>query len=188
MTPEQVKARFLKTPSGKFELKSSYLEAKADFIAGKLGIARERVGFPQWIAPKYSGGGDLFFITPKTSMHAEGRSANLPQAVALYQPVAGGRNRTYLEIHPATAKKRGIKDGDKVKITSDRGSITAVARYYPASHPEIVVLPFGFGHWAHGRWAKDRMSGNVDEIIPNLSDPISGLAAFYTVKVKVERA
>jgi anaerobic selenocysteine-containing dehydrogenase len=188
MTPEQVKARLLKTPSGKFELKSSYLEDKADFITAKLGIPRERVGLPQWLEPKYTGGGDLFFVTPKTSMHAEGRSANLPQAVALYQPVAGGRNRTYLEIHPATAKKRGIKDGDKVKITSDRGSIQAIARYYPSSHPEIVVLPFGFGHWAHGRWAKGRMSGNVDEIIPNVSEPISGLAAFYTVKVKVERA
>ena len=188
MAAEDVQKNCFKTPSGKFELKSSYLETKAEFISEKLGVAVDRVGFPQWIEPQYTGGGDLHFVTPKTVMHAEGRSANLPQAVALYQAVAGGRNRTYLEIHPATARERGIKDGDKVKITSDRGSIEALARYAAASHPEIVVLPFGFGHWAHGRWAKGRMSGNVNEIIPNVSDPIAGLAAYNTVKVKVERA
>lgn len=188
LSPEDVKKNLFKTPSGKFEVKSSYLEKYADYISAALGIAKDRVGLPQWIEPKYTGGGDLFFITPKTAMHAEGRSANIPQAVALYQPVVGGRNETYLEIHPATAKKRGIRNGDKVRISSERGSIRAVARYYAASHPEIVVLPFGFGHWAHGRWAKNRLVGNVCEILPNVSEPISGLAAFYTAKVKVERA
>lgn len=188
MSAEDVKKRLLKTESGKFELKSSYLEKYADYISAKTGIAKDRVGLPQWVEPKYTGGGDLYFVTPKTVMHAEGRSANLPQAVALYQSAAGGRNRTYLEIHPTTAKKRGIRNGAKVKVTSDVGTIEAVARYNATSHPDIVVLPFGFGHWAHGRWAKARMSGNVDEIIANVSDPISGLAAYYTAKVKVEMA
>jgi anaerobic selenocysteine-containing dehydrogenase len=187
MTAEAVQKLLLKTESGKFELKSSYLEHYADYIQQKLGIPKDKVGLPQWIAPKYSGGGDLHFITPKTPIHAEGRSANIPQAVALYQPVAGGRNQTFLEIHPETAKKRGIRDGDLVKISSELGSITAHARLYPASRPDTVVLPFGFGHWAHGRWAKNRMSGNGCEIIPNVSDPISGLTSNYTVMVKVEK-
>lgn len=188
VSPEDVKKNLLKTESGKFELKSSYLEHYADFISEKLGIAAARAGFPQWIEPKYSGGGDLYFISPKTAMHAEGRSANLPHAVALYQPVGGGRNQTYLQIHPATAKARDIKDGARVRISTDTGSIETTARYYAALHPDIVVLPYGFGHWAMGRWASSRQSGNVSEILPNVSDPISGLAGFYTAKVKVERA
>jgi anaerobic selenocysteine-containing dehydrogenase len=188
MSFDDVKAKLLKTESGKFEFKSSYLEHYADFIQERLGVPAERVGFPQWLEPKYSGKGDLFFVTPKTPMHAEGRSANLPNAVSIYQPNVGGRGQMYLEINPDTAKKRGIKDGDKVKISSNLGSINAYARYLPGARPDTVVLPFGFGHWAHGRWAKSRNSGNVSEIIPNVSDPISGLTSNYSVLVTVEKA
>jgi anaerobic selenocysteine-containing dehydrogenase len=188
MSDEEIKAKLFPTPSGKFELKSAYLEKYADFIAERLGVPKEKVGFPHWLPPKYTGGGDLHFITPKTPMHAEGRSANVPHAISLYQPVAGGRNELFLEIHPATAAKRGIGNGDRVKITSDLGSITARAHIYPATRPDTVVLPFGFGHWAHGRWASNRKTGNGCEVIPNVSEPVSNLAAYYTVMVKVEKA
>jgi anaerobic selenocysteine-containing dehydrogenase len=189
ISAEDVKKKLLKTSSGKFELKSSYLEKYADYISQRLGVAPDRVGFPQWLAPRYSGKGDLHFVTPKTPMHAEGRSGNIPHAVALYQPVAGGRNQTFLEIHPETARKRGIRDGDLVRISSDVGSITTRARLYPAARPDTVVLPFGFGHWAQGRWARSlgRLGGNVSEIIPNVSDPISGLTSNYTALVTVEK-
>lgn len=188
MTPEDVKAKLIKTDSGRFEFNSSYLEHYADFIQERVGVPADRVGFPQWVTPKYTGKGDLFFVTPKTPMHAEGRSANIPNAVSVYQPNVGGRGQMYLEINPDTAKARGIKDGDRVKISSDIGSINATARYFPGARPDTVVLPYGFGHWAHGRWAKSRNSGNVSEIIPNVSDPISGLTSNYGVLVTVEKA
>lgn len=186
MSAEEVKKKLFKTASGRFEIKSSYLEHYADYISEKVGIAKDRVGLPQWVAPRYTGGGDLHLVSPKTPMHAEGRSANIPQAVSIYQPVAGGRNETFLEMHPQTARSRGIHDGDLVRITSDVGSMTVRARIYPACRPDTVVLPFGFGHFAHGRWAKGR-GVNVSEIIPNVSDPISGLTSNYTVMVKVEK-
>lgn len=187
MSEEAVKKTLIKTESGKFEFQSSYLEHYADYINERLGVPKHKVAFPQWLAPKYSGNGDLHFVTPKTVMHAEGRSANIPQAISIYQPVAGGRNQTFLEIHPRTAQERGIGDGDLVKISTELGSIQARVRLYPAARPDTVVLPFGFGHWAHGRWAKDRLSGSVCEIIPNVSDPISGLTSNYTALVKVEK-
>lgn len=187
MTADEVKAKLLKTPSGKFELKSSYLSKYADFVVEKLGIAKEKVPFPQWVPPKYTGEGDLFFVTPKTAMHAEGRSANIPQAISIYQPVSGGRNEMFLEMHPAAAKQRGLKGGDRVKISSNIGSIYSRVHITPAARPDTVVLPYGFGHWAQGRWAKGRGS-NVSEIIPNVSDPISGLTSNYSVKVRVEKA
>jgi anaerobic selenocysteine-containing dehydrogenase len=187
MSDADVKAKLIKTPSGKFEIKSSYLSKYPDFIVEKLGVPKEKVPFPQWVEPKHTGGGDLHFVSPKTPMHAEGRSANLPQAISIYQPVSGGRNEMFLEMHPAAAKARGIKNGDRVKISSDIGSIFSRIHITPAARPDTVVLPFGFGHWAQGRWAKSR-GANVSEIIPNVSDPISGLTSNYTVKVRVEKA
>ncbi len=188
MSAEDVKKRLFKTESGRFELKSSYLEHYAEFISEKLGIEKERVGFPQWVPPRHHGEGDLFLVAPKTPIHGEGRTANLPQAISLYQPVAGGRNDTFLEIHPETARKRGIRNGDRVRITSPLGSIETRARLYPAARPDVVVLPFGLGHWAHGRWARSSRTGNSSAVIPNVSDPISGLTANYSVLVRVEKA
>ena len=77
MKPEDVKAKLLKTSSGKFEFKSSYLEDEhyAEYVSQKTGVPLERVGFPQWVAPKYYGGGDLHFISPKVALQAEGHRA-----------------------------------------------------------------------------------------------------------------
>jgi anaerobic selenocysteine-containing dehydrogenase len=102
--------------------------------------------------------------------------------------VVGGRKELFLEIHPATAKSRDIRNGDLVKISNNLGSITARVRFQPGIRPDTVVLPFGFGHWAHGRWASSRETGNANEIIPNVSEPVSNLGCYYTVKVNVERA
>ena len=188
MSPEDVKAKLLKTPSGKFELKSSYFEKYAEFIVEKAGVAKDKVAFPHWFAPKYTGGGDLHLIATKTAVHGEGRTANIPAAISIYQPTAGGRNQVFLEIHPETAAKRGISNGDRVKISNQLGAIYARAHIYAACRPDTVVMPFGFGHFAHGRWAKGRMEGNVNEIIPNASDPISNAALIYAVTVNVEKA
>jgi anaerobic selenocysteine-containing dehydrogenase len=188
MTPEQVKKKLLKTPSGKFEFKSGFLEANAAYINGKMGIAVERVGYPQWVEPRYSGGGDLHFITPKVAMHAEGRGANIPNAIALIQPTMGGRNTVYLEIHPDTARKRNIRNNSRVQIKSDVGSIEAIARYAPSCRPDTVVLPMEYGHWAWGRWAKNRIPGHSGYVTANVSEPISGLASYYTGKVSVTPA
>ena len=188
MTPEEVASTLIKTPSGKFEFKSGFLESHADYINRELGVPQNRVGYPQYIPARHTGGGDLHLVTPKTAMHAEGRGGNLPHAIALIQPTVGGYDRTYVEIHPETARARGIGDGDRVKLTSDLGSVYAFVRYYPGSRPDTLVLPMEHGHWAQGRWAKGRGSDHTGPITANVSDPISGLACYYTGTVRIERA
>ncbi len=188
MSEEEVKAKLLKTGSGKFEFVSSFLEQHAAYINRELGIPQDRVGLIQWLPAQHTGGGDLHFITPKTPMTAEGRSGNIPHAIALQQPSVGGMTTVYMEINPQTARARNIRNGDKVRISSPLGSIEAYARYFEGARPDTVVMPYEHGHWAQGRWAKGRLPGNSGEITANVSDPISGLACYYTGKVTVERA
>ncbi|RZI40457.1 twin-arginine translocation signal domain-containing protein [Herbaspirillum sp. HC18] len=190
MGPALVKDKCLKTPSGKYEFKSGYLadEHHAHYVHEKLGIPAEMTGFPQYIPAKHPGGGDLHFISPKLAGQAEGRSANLPHVSAIIQPTQGGNRDVYLEIHPETAKKRKIADGDRVRIKTDIGQIEAVARVYEGIRPDTVALPMIHGHWAQGRWAKGRSpSGSTNEITANVSEPISGLACYHTGKVAVEK-
>ncbi len=187
MSADDVKAKLLKTPSGKFEFVSGKLAGEAEWISKTTGMARERVPYIQWVEPKHTGAGDLHFITPKTAMHAEGRSANLPHAIAKMQPTVGGRREVCAELHPSVAKTKGIRDGDRIRIKSTLGEIVAVARVTELTRPDTLVLPFEHGHWAHGRWA-ERRGANPDEITANQSDRISGMANYYTGKVSVEKA
>jgi thiosulfate reductase/polysulfide reductase chain A len=189
----KVKEKILKTPTGKFEFKSGYMEQEkyASYINEKHSIPIEKVGFPQWIAPKYTGTGDLHFITAKLPLAAEGRSSNLAHAIAVAQPTQGGRRDVFIEIHPETAAKKGIKDGDVVLVKSKTGSLKAPARVYSGIRPDTVFLPYFAGHWAQGRWAKadDRIQRNsVNELIENVSDPISGLACYYSGMCSIEKA
>ena len=192
MTQEGVKQNLLKTPSGKFEFKSGYLEDEhyVHYIVEKTGIPAEKVGFPQYIPARHEGGGDLHLVSPKLALQAEGRSANLPHATAIMQPTQGGKKTVYLEIHPDTAAKRGIKDGDRVRIKSSVGSIEVYARLYGGIRPDTVALPMIHGHWGMGRWMKQgkiSVTGSTNEVTPNVSEPISGLACYHSSKVFVEK-
>ena len=188
MSADDVKANCLKTASGKFEFKSSFIEKHADNFSAKLGIPADRIGLIQWVPPKHTGGGDLHLVTPKVAMHAEGRGGNLPMAISYLQPVQGGRKTAYVEIHPDTARARGIKNGDRVRLKSNVGAIEATCRYFEGTRPDTLVLPMEHGHWsALMRW-KNRGVGHSGEVTENVSDPISGLASYYTGTVTVERA
>ncbi|MFN3630170.1 MAG: molybdopterin-dependent oxidoreductase [Casimicrobiaceae bacterium] len=188
MTPEEVKAKLLKTPSGKFEFRSGWLEAKADWIAAKTGRSKDKLMFPHWEEPKHPGGGDLYMVTPKVALHAEGRGGNIPQVISLLQPTMGGRDRVYIEIHPETARKRGIADGDRVRVKTNLGAIEGYCRHYEGVRPDTLVFPMEHGHWAMGRWAKGRSPGHSGEITVNQSDRISGQCNYYSTKVTIEKA
>ncbi|PIQ11014.1 MAG: molybdopterin oxidoreductase [Hydrogenophilales bacterium CG_4_9_14_3_um_filter_59_35] len=190
MTQEAVKVNLLKTPSGKFEFKSGYLEEEhhVHYLMEKFGLPAEMIAFPQYLPSKHGGGGDLHFVSPKLAMQAEGRGANLPHVTACVQPTQGGKRTVYLEIHPETAAKRGIKDGDRVRIKSTVGAIEVYARLYEGIRPDTVALPMIHGHWGMGRWSKNSgVSGSTNEVTPNVSDAISGQCCYHDAKVFVEK-
>ncbi|MEY6430851.1 molybdopterin-dependent oxidoreductase [Thioalkalicoccus limnaeus] len=186
MTDDEVKAEIFKTSSGKFELRSGWLEENADWIAEKTGRTRDTLMIPHWEEPKHPGGGDLYMVTPKVAMHAEGRGANIPVAIATLQPVLGGRSTAYIEINPRTARERGIANGARVRLRSELGSIEGYCKYFEGCRPDTIVFPMEHGHWAMGRWAKGRLPEHCGEITVNQSDRITGQCSYYTTKVSIE--
>ena len=55
---------------------------------------------------------------------------------------------SYVEINPATAAKLGINDGDKVKVTSRRGTIVVKAKVSDIVEDSVVFIPFHFAEGA----------------------------------------
>ena len=49
-----------------------------------------------------------------------------------------------VQIHPDTAKKHGIKDGDWVWIENDRGRIKQKCQIFDKIHPQVICCDFGW--------------------------------------------
>lgn len=167
-----------KTPSGKFEFKSLSLES--------LGYNP----FPHYEPPKFAGSASKYplnLITYKLMTHAEGRGYNVPWLLESYgvEPKEGWDN--WVEINTETARELRISDGDLVWVESPVGKIEVKAVVTEGIQPDTVAIPYGMGHWAYGRWAKDR-GVNVNSIIANVSDPVSGQCAYNDTRVKVYKA
>jgi formate dehydrogenase major subunit/formate dehydrogenase alpha subunit len=58
------------------------------------------------------------------------------------------RPEAYIEIHPETAKKLGIEDGEMVSVSSRRGNVKVKAMVTLRTSPKVVFMPFHFAEAA----------------------------------------
>ncbi|MFQ5480035.1 MAG: molybdopterin-dependent oxidoreductase [Thermodesulfobacteriota bacterium] len=128
----------------------------------------------------------LYLMLYPQAGHLDGRGANLPWLQELPDPISTVVWGSWVEINPVTAKKLGLKEGDKVKITSPYGELKAFVFPYPGIRPDTVALPIGQGHKFYGRYAEGR-GVNPITIIPAVANKESGAMALNCTRVKVER-
>jgi anaerobic selenocysteine-containing dehydrogenase len=85
-----------------------------------------------------------------------------------------------LEISEADATKRGIREGDSVRVFNDRGELTLTARVNGATKPGVVASRLN--------WAKlSRNRKNVNVLTSERLTDIGGGPSFYNVLVEVEK-
>jgi anaerobic selenocysteine-containing dehydrogenase len=89
--------------------------------------------------------------------------------------------RDELEIAHDDAKRRGIKNGDRVRVFNDRGEIFLHARVDGSVQPGVVGARLG--------WAKLADGGvNINVLTSARLADLAGGATFYSTLVEVERA
>jgi assimilatory nitrate reductase catalytic subunit len=81
------------------------------------------------------------------------------------------------EIHPRLAESLGIADGDLVRVTSRRGTITLPAQVVTTIRPDTVFIPY---HWPGEKAA--------NQLTIRAVDPVSQMPEFKVAAVRVERA
>ena len=69
----------------------------------------------------------------------------------------------YVEIHPETAKRYGIRDGSEVMIETRHGKIVQKAKITDSVHPLVVVAAYGWwfpeeGAHKHYEWARSNFN------------------------------
>jgi anaerobic selenocysteine-containing dehydrogenase len=153
---------------------------------------------PHYESPKRHGSDKEFpftFIDYKSRLNREGRSQNTTWYQEFKKVDVGDKSwDDVVKINPADAKKLGVKNGDKVKLTSPSGSITTKVRLWEGVRPGTVAKCYGQGHWAYGRvaakdYAKaEPRGGNNNELLVDDYDRLSGATArnggFTGVKIE----
>jgi anaerobic selenocysteine-containing dehydrogenase len=121
------------------------------------------------------------FIDFKSKLNREGRSANCTMYHEFKKLDVGDKSHAdVLQINPDDAAKLGIKDGDKIKITSVVAAIEATAKLWEGVRPGTVAKCYGQGHWAYGRVAAGDFAkgvakgGNNNILMPDDYERLSG--------------
>jgi formate dehydrogenase (coenzyme F420) alpha subunit len=82
-----------------------------------------------------------------------------------------------VEMHPDTAVKLGIKDEDRVKVSSPRGTIVAAAQVTDRIDPRVVHVSYGFEE------------SNANVLTDNsICDPVTGSTGLKSCLCRIERA
>lgn len=133
--------------------------------------------------PEFKGDGEFYFVAYPSYKYYDGRGANKPWLQELPDAITTGVWDSWVEMHPDTAGKLGVKLGDFVKIESPEGAIETQVYVYEGIRPDTLAVQIGQGHTSYGRYAKDR-GVNPITILPVSTDRITGSLAWLTTKVK----
>ena len=136
--------------------------------------------------PKFEGEGDMYFIAYPSYKYYDGRGANKPWLQELPEAITTAVWDSWVEIHPDTAKKMGVKEGDFLSVESPYGKVETQAYIYRGIRPDTVAIQIGLGHKSYGRYAQNRGVNPID-ILPNATDETSGGFAWLSTKVRVSK-
>lgn len=128
----------------------------------------------------------LHLIPSVTANMRDGRHANQPWLQESPDPLTTIVWDSWVELHPKTAAKLGIVEGDIVEVTSRSGSVKAQAYLFPGIHPDAVSIPLGNGHTALGRWAKG-VGVNAFGVLDQVVDKDTGELALNETRVTIAK-
>jgi len=172
-----------KTPSGKFEF---YCQALKE--AGVTGS--DSTYLPHYQPADLPGGKEEYpyLLMPYEVMIIEnGPLANQPfMTKMLFDFELKGRD-SFVEINPKTAKEVGLREGDRVELTTAIGSVKVRLHLTESARPGVIFIPLGLGHSAFDRYIRGK-GANANEVLAVLQEPLTGLASWWGTPVKISRA
>jgi anaerobic selenocysteine-containing dehydrogenase len=181
----------LATPSGKFEFSSSLLRRIVEET-----MAREGSAAPFVAALGGRDRGERLYL-PAVPLPAPEEPGQFPLHLNTYRlvtrPLGGGRNQPWLleqpavhvraawerwiEIHPDTAARAGVRDGEWVWVESPKGRIRLTAKLTAGTRTDVVSIPLFGGE-----------GPNQNDLIANETDAFRGFGLLNTTRVRIGKA
>ena len=82
-----------------------------------------------------------------------------------------------VELHPRLAATIGVRTGDRIMVSSRRGSLTLGCQVVKTIRPDTIFIPY---HWA-GEKSANRLTIRA-------LDPVSKIPEFKVCAVRIEKA
>ncbi len=177
-----------------FPTPSREIEVHAPGLAESPGEARSLPSYLPIPSHRKLGKGEFILITFQGNIQNH-------QATAPCMWLAEIEHRNPVWINEEVAKSLGIKEGERVRITSSFGSIEAEARLSSGIHPQVAAISGSLGHWAFGKIAQAEPFASFDPntrliwwegdgvhphpLIPIRADPIGRGQAWLDTKVSL---
>ena len=137
-------------------------------------------------APLLDGEADgLTLVVHPSSRFGDGRGANRTWLQELPDPVAKITWHSWVEMHPDTARERGFRKGEIVRVASPHGEVELPVWTYPGIRADTVAIAMGGGHENTGRWADGR-GVNPMALLPAEAEQASGALVHLATRVTVE--
>ena len=191
------------TPSGKFEffsmgllkLLSSRVSKPSELkeLVSLMGVDEglESAFLPHWEIPAAAnelGTGMPLLMQAVPSLRTTwGGDAITPYMVkVLPESMLADQNMLVVEINPHTAHQLHLYEGDKIRVDSTEGSVTAKVHLFEGAAPGMVFVPVGLGHSAFGFQVAGK-GMNFNGAAKVTSDPMSGLPTWELTAVSVEK-
>ena len=143
-------------------------------------------GTPTFAASERSGDGDMALLITASSNFYDGRGANRPWLQELPDMTSKTVWGSWAEIHPETAAKLGVKQGEPLKLETTAGSVEVPAYLYAGIRKDTVAIALGQGHTSYGRYAQGR-GVNALTLCPKAVDEAAGALAYQSAHVKLAR-
>jgi molybdopterin-containing oxidoreductase family iron-sulfur binding subunit len=148
-------------------------------------LARDFARLP-FQAAAFEGPADAPVLVMYPSMQFyDGRGANKPLLQEVHDPATKIAWQTWIEVHPRTAARLGVQNGDEVTVSAGDRAVRALVYVYPGVRPDVVAMPIGQGHTAYGRTARGRGASPL-ALLGTATDP-SGALAYCQVRVRLAR-
>ena len=150
----------LKTKSGKIELFSEDVEAQFPTYGCLGNIAQNEKDMDVF------DGYELCLGSGKTPIHTNGHTQNVPFLNALMSVAP-------IWIHPNTAAKKGLKEGDKVELSNRFGKETGTVMITQGIREDMLFVYHGFGHVTPGMTRTDKIGTNDSKILNPAEGPVA---------------
>jgi assimilatory nitrate reductase catalytic subunit len=87
----------------------------------------------------------------------------------------GAEPECFVEVHPDTAARAGLREGGRARVVGWRGTVVATVRLVPTMRPDTVFLPFHFPG-----------AGRANLLTNPALDPVSRMPEFKVAVVRLE--
>jgi assimilatory nitrate reductase catalytic subunit len=91
-------------------------------------------------------------------------------------PLVAQQPEPRVEVHPQLAARLGVRDGEKVRVVSRRGSVELEAMVVATIRPDTIFMPY---HWP-GEQSANRLTLRA-------FDPVAGIPEYKVAAVRLEK-